>query len=171
MQRETHPKKPYLFYADMVFLLDNLMAIHYHNSMLSGIRIYTSDIVWRQILGDLGACVLDAPSVTDINFDELEISDILSPVELKSLLLNACDTSTTISKIFGKNVILPRVQANILDCLYKTGGMTIAQIKDALGYAPDASTHTVETAVYQLRRTYGREFIQNNNGVYSIGKL
>lgn len=155
----------------MVFLLDNLIAIHYHNNMLSGIRIYTSDIVWRQILVDLGACVLDAPSVLDINFDDLEISDVLSPVALKSLLLNASDNSAFISKIFGKNVMLPRVQANILSCLYKTGGLTISQLKDALGYAPDASTHAVETAIYQLRRTYGREFIQNNNGVYSIGKL
>ena len=136
------------------------MAIHYHNNMLSGIRIYTSDIVWRQILGDLGACVLDAPSVMDINFDDLEISDVLSPMALKSLLLNASDNSAFISKIFGKNVILPRVQANILSCLYKTGGLTISQLKDALGYAPDASTHAVETAIYQLRRIYGREFIQ-----------
>ncbi len=147
------------------------MAIHYHNNMLSGIRIYTSDIVWRQILGDLGVCVLDAPSVMDINFDDLEISDVLSPMELKFLLLNACDNSATISKIVGKNVVLPKLQGQILVCLYKTGGMTIAQLKDALGYAPDASTHAVETAIYQLRRTYGREFILNNNGVYSIGKL
>ena len=55
--------------------------------MLSGIRIYTSDIVWRQILGDLGACVLNAPTLTDINFDDLEISDILTPMELKTILV------------------------------------------------------------------------------------
>ena len=59
----------------------------------------------------------------------------------------------------------------ILVCLYKTGGMTALQLKDALGYAPNASTHAVDTAIYQLRRMYGREFIQNNNGVYCIGEL
>lgn len=155
----------------MVFLLDNLTSIIYHSVMLSGIRIYTSDIVWRQILGDLGACVLDAPSVTDINFDELEISDILSPVELKAVLVSAADNGVILSKIFGKRVVLPHVQGQILSYLYKSGGMTAAQLKDVLGYVPDASTHAVDTAIYQLRRTYGREFIQNNNGVYSIGKL
>lgn len=155
----------------MVFLLDNLLCIHYHYNMLSGIRIYTSDIVWRQILGDLGACVLNAPTVTDINFDDLEISDILTPMELKTILVNASDNSVILSQIFGKNVVLPHIQGQILACLYKTGGMTINQIKDALGYAPDASTHTVDTAIYQLRRIYGRDFIINNSGVYSIGKL
>lgn len=155
----------------MVFLLDNLTSMIYHNSMLSGIRIYTSDIVWRQILGDLGACVLDAPSVTDINIDDLEISEILSPLELKAVLVNASDNGIILSKIFGKHVVLPHVQGQILSYLYKSGGMTAMQLKDALGYAPDASTHAVDTAIYQLRRTYGREFIQNNNGVYSIGKL
>ena len=141
------------------------------HDMLSGIRIYTSDIVWRQILGDLGACILDVPSSTSINFDDLEISDVLSPLELKSILLDVSDNGAILAKIFGKNVVLPRVQAEILVCLYKTGGMTVAQLKNALGYAPDVSTHTVDTAIYQLRHTYGREFIQNNNGVYSIGKL
>ncbi len=155
----------------MVFLLDNFMSIRYDITMLSGIRIYTSDIVWRQILGDLGACVLDAPSVTDINFDDIKISDVLSPTELKSLLLGISDNSAVLTKIFGKSVVLPRIQAKILTCLYQTGGMTAMQLRSALGYAPDASTHTVDTAIYQLRRMYGREFIQNNNGVYSIGKL
>ena len=107
----------------------------------------------------------------DINFDDLEISDILTPMELKTILVNASDNSVILSQIFGKNVVLPHIQGQILACLYKTGGMTINQIKDALGYAPDASTHTVDTAIYQLRRTYGRDFIINNSGVYSIGKL
>lgn len=155
----------------MVFLLDKFIYIRYDIIMLSGIRIYTSDIIWRQILADLGACVLDSPSVTDINLDNIEISDALSVLELKSLLLDLSDNSTILTQIFGKNVVLPRIQAKILVCLYKTGGMTAVQLKDALGYASDASTHTVDTAIYQLRRIYGREFIQNNNGVYSLGKL
>ena len=49
--------------------------------------------------------------------------------------------------------------------------MTVDQLKCALGYSPDASTHTVDTAIYQLRRAYGRDFILNTDGVYSLGKL
>ncbi len=139
--------------------------------MLSGIRIYASDTVWRQILGDFGATVLDAPTATDINFDDFNVSETISPMKLKLLILNASDVSADLIKIFGKSVSLPRLQAQIVVWLNKTGGMTASELKNALGYAPDASTHTVDTAIYQLRRTYGREFIKNNNGVYSIGKL
>ena len=153
------------------FLLDNLSDIFYHIDMLSGIRIYASDTVWRQILGDFGATVLDAPTATDINFDDFNITDVISLMELKSLILNAADLSADLIKIFGKNVTLPQLQARIVVWLYKSGGMTALELKNALGYAPDASTHTVDTAIYQLRRMYGRDFIQNNNGVYSIGKL
>ena len=139
--------------------------------MLSGIRIYTSDSVWRQILGDLGATLLNAPSVTDINFDEIEITDTITPIELKSLLLKAADNTDIIKQVFGKNVQLPRLQAQIVACLYKSGGMGAHDLKQALGYAPDVSTHTVDTAIYQLRRIYGRDLIKNSNGVYNIGKL
>ena len=155
----------------VVFLLDNDTGFIYHINMLSGIRIYTSDIVWRQILGDLGATVLDTPSLMDINFDSVETSGVLNALELKALLLNAADNNDILSKIFGKHTLLPHLQTQILVCLYKTGGMTALQLKDALGYAPNASTHAVDTAIYQLRRMYGREFIQNNNGVYCIGEL
>ncbi len=139
--------------------------------MLSGIRIYTADSVWRQILGDLGATVLSAPSVADVNFDELGIAGALTPIELKSLILKASDNTHIIADVLGEKVVLPRLQSQIIACLYKSGGMTALDLKQALGYAPDVSTHTVDTAIYQLRRTYGHDLIQNNNGVYTIGKL
>ena len=139
--------------------------------MLTGIRIYTSDTIWRQILGDLGAIVLEAPNSMDIDFDSLEITAPIGPLELKSRLLTANDTGKTLRLIFGKDVSLPRLQAQILVVLRKTGGMTAGELKHALGYAPDVATHTIDNAIYQLRRTYGRGFILNTNGVYSIGKL
>ena len=74
-------------------------------------------------------------------------------------------------EIFGMSVSLPRIQAQIIVLLHKSGGMTGNELRDALGYAPDTTTHTVDTAIYQLRRTYGRGFIINTNGVYRIGKL
>ena len=139
--------------------------------MLKGVRIYTSDIVWRQILGDFGATVLDAPNATDINFDNLNVCTPLNSMELKSIILSANDDSVILQKIFGTDVLLPMLQTQIIVTLYKSGGMTGNELRRALGYAPDATTHAVDTAIYQLRRTYGRGIIVNTNGVYRIGKL
>lgn len=139
--------------------------------MLKGVRIYTSDIVWRQILGDFGATVLDAPNATDINFDNLNVCAPLNSMELKSIILSANDDSVILQKIFGTDVLLPMLQTQIIVTLYKSGGMTGNELRRALGYAPDATTHAVDTAIYQLRRTYGRGVIVNTNGVYRIGKL
>ena len=139
--------------------------------MLTGVRIYTSDKIWRQILTDLNATVLDAPNVIDIDFDEFRIKKTITPLELKSFILKAMDNSHIIASVFGKDMSLPQLQSQIIACLYKTGGMTVDQLKCALGYSPDASTHTVDTAIYQLRRAYGRDFILNTDGVYSLGKL
>ena len=139
--------------------------------MLSGVRIYASDTIWRQILTDFGATVLDAPNATDINFDNLHIDCPLSSLELKSVILDANDSASVSREIFGASVSLPRIQSQIIVLLHKSGGMTGNELRDALGYAPDTTTHTVDTAIYQLRRTYGRGFIINTNGVYRIGKL
>ena len=139
--------------------------------MLKGVRIYVSDTIWRQILTDFGATVLDAPNSTDINFDNLEIHGVLSPFELKSLILGANDEGRILRTVFGSDTALPRIQAQIVVALYKSGGMTGNELKTALGYAPNVTTHTIETAIYQLRRAFGRTFIQNTNGVYRLGKL
>lgn len=139
--------------------------------MLKGIRVYSADGVWREILRDLGATVLDAPTNTDINFDALSISMPVSPIELKSALINAADTSKVIIKVFGRNVRLSNLHTQIIVQLYKSGGMDTVQLKTALGYSADAATHTVDTAIYQLRKLYGHDFIVNENGIYRIGKL
>ncbi len=139
--------------------------------MLTGIRIYSADTVWRQILADFGATVLDAPNAAYINFDDLDVSSILAPLELKTIILNATDGAHILHQVFGGATHLPRIQSQIVVWLYKTGGMTGMELKNALGYAPDVTTHAVDTAIYQLRKTYGREFIKNTNGVYSLGKL
>ncbi len=139
--------------------------------MLNGIRLYSSDPVWRKILSDLNAEVLDRPPTVDLNFDTLDIITPISALELKAVILNAIDNADIISKVCGKNVTLSRMQAAIITFLYKSGGMSAADLKVALGYAPDATTHAVDTAIYQLRRQYGRDFIQNKNGVYKIGRI
>ena len=139
--------------------------------MLSGIRIYVSDHVWRQILADLGATVLDVPSSGDINFDDLNIPESIPALDLKSIILNARDNTDVLHKIFGEYVKLPYAQGKIVALLYRSDGMTIDQLKTALGYAPDVATHAIDTAIYQLRQKYGRDFIKNINGVYKLGEL
>lgn len=139
--------------------------------MLKGVCIYASDTLWRQILGDFQATVLDAPTASDINFDMLNVPPKISPIELKALILNAVDNSGIIKNIIGPDITLPRMQRRIIAMLYKTGGMNAAEIRGALGYSPNAATHTVDTAIYQLRRAFGHDFIINDNGVYRLGKL
>ena len=139
--------------------------------MLNGIRVYSADPFWRNILNDLGATVLDTPNTTDLNFDSLHIVMPVSPIQLKSALLDATDYSNVIRKIFGKNVHLSALHAQIIVMLYKSGGIDAGTLKSALGYSADATTHTVDTAIYQLRKMFGHEFIINENGVYRIGKL
>lgn len=122
-------------------------------------------------MSGLNATVLDAPSVTDLNFDELNVAQPISPLELKTIILSAMDSGRIISQIFPHPVKLSPLQTQILVLLFKTGGMPISDLKVALGYSPGITTHTVDTAIYQLRRTFGREIIKNDNGVYKIGKL
>ena len=139
--------------------------------MLTGVRIYSSDAIWRQILRELNAVVLDAPEQHNVNLDNISIHGPISALELKSLVIKATDGGDILQKIFGRDVCLSQIKSKILILLYKTGGMTGGELKQSLGYAPETSTHAVDTAIYQLRRTYGRGFIINTNGVYRIGKL
>lgn len=147
------------------------MQIVYHLYMFTGIQIFSSDPIWRQIFSDLNATVHENPSISVINFDDLSVPPSVGLLELKSLILDAADIGRVLYEIFGKNVSLPQIQSQLLVLLYKSGGMTANQLKHALGYAPEAATHTVDTAIYQLRKTYGHNFIRNTKGVYSIGEL
>lgn len=139
--------------------------------MLNGVRIFTKDKIWRQILADFGATVTDAPAVTDIDFDELAISDVITPLQLKSAILSATDNGHILSGIFGSHVSLPRLQSGIIVLLHKTGGMRYAELRSALGLMPNITSHAIDTAIYQLRQKFGREFILNTDGVYKLGKL
>lgn len=153
------------------FLLDNWCALGYCEYMLSGIRIFSEDKVWRRILSELNATVLDAPTVTDPDISDLDISGPINPMELKARILSAADNTCVLNQIFGKPTMLPYIQGKLVIALYKSGGMSSTDLKRALGYASDASTHTVDTAIYQLRRKFGRDFITINNGVYKLGRI
>lgn len=140
--------------------------------MLDGIRIYSSDEIWRQILSELGATVSAAPDKTYLDFDSLGITMPATPIMLKTVIQNAIDGNIQLlHDIFGRNIQLPYIQAQIVILLYKSGGMSANDLRNALGYSPNATTHAVDTAIYQLRKTFGRDFIINVNGVYKIGQL
>lgn len=139
--------------------------------MLTGIRIYSSDVVWRHILADLNAVVLDAPDTAEVNLDDISLDIPVSALDLKAVILSALDNTKILQDVFGKAVYLPQLQAQIIVWLYKTGGLSLEALKKVLGYMPNMTTHAVDTAIYQLRKNYGKDFIQNKNGVYIIGKL
>ncbi|MCQ2599690.1 MAG: DUF3124 domain-containing protein [Alphaproteobacteria bacterium] len=139
--------------------------------MFDGIRIFSSDVFWRQILVDLGAVVLDVPNTADVNMDVLDIPRPVDIMDLQIAVLNAMDRSKIIRKIFGRPVSLSPMQEQIIAILDKSGGVGANDLKVALGYSPDASTHAVDTAIYQLRHKYGRDFILQNDGIYTIGRI
>ncbi len=139
--------------------------------MFNGLRIYSGDSVWRQILTDLGADVLDAPRPSDINLDDIALDTPVTLLELKTAILAALDNSQIITELLGVGVMPPPLHQQIIVALHKSGGMSMSELKDALGYSPAAATHAVDTAIYQIRKNHGHEFILNEDGVYKIGHI
>ena len=145
--------------------------IRYCEIMLSNVKIYTSDLYWNRILTDLGAVVVDNPNIADVVFDDIDINTPISVVDLQKIIFDCMNNLDIIRDIFGVDVILPSLQHKIVVLLYKNPDITMNELKNALGLMPGVTTHAVETAVYQLRKKYGRDFIQNINGKYKIGQL
>lgn len=139
--------------------------------MLSGIRIFTSDECWRRIATDLNATVVMDAKVADVNLDTLQLQLPISPIDLKTAIIAASDGGTIIKQIFGKRIDLSPLQTQIVIKLYQSGGMTTEELKMSIGYAKNTTTHTVETAIYSLRKLFGRDFIINENGLFRIGGI
>lgn len=159
------------FLIAVFFLLDNRGRIIYPECMLNGLHIFSSDPIWRQILADLNADIVDNPKISDVDFDSLNLVLPINPVNLRVAIMDAMDNTNIINRVLGENVHLSRLPSQIITILYKTGGMSSTDLKIALGYAADTNTHTVDTAICALRKTYGRDFIQNDNGVYKLGRI
>ena len=139
--------------------------------MLKNIKIYTSDIYWNHILTGLGADVVDSPNIADVMFDDLQFDAPVYIGDLKNIILSSLDNFDIIKKIFGKNVVLSQLQRKIIVMLYKNPNVNMNDLKSLIGVSPNVTMHAVETAIYQLRKIYGRDFIVNNNGKYKIGKI
>lgn len=140
--------------------------------MLNGMRVYSSDSVWRQILNELGATVVDVPNVLDINIDKLKLNLPISPTVLKSKILFALDYQNELNTIFGKDIPnLSHLQRQIIVALYLSGGMSGEELRKVLGFAPGVTSHTCDTAISQLRKNIGHNFIINKDGKYLIGEF
>ena len=139
--------------------------------MLSGFKIFSSDPVWQQIVTEFGGMVTTDSVLCDVNLDTLNLKTPVSPSLLKSSIIAATDNTAIIDSVFGEHVSLSHIQSQIVTLLYKSGGMSADDLKVALGYAPDATTHSVETAIYELRKLYGRDFIKNTNGIFKLGRI
>lgn len=159
--------------------------------MLNGITFWTEDKIWRGILNDLGAEF--APrEIADFIVPNNMIK--LSVFELKSFILKSIDENENkiIAQIVGSHncAPLPRSgnniialtrdraqvcaptdsQKKIIIALHRAGaaGLSADELQKKLGYAPDAATNAINTAIYQLRKTFGKEFIKNENGKYKL---
>lgn len=139
--------------------------------MLDNIKIYTSDIYWKQILSDLGAVIVNSENLAEVVFDNIKIVKPISIPDLQNIILSKVDNSDIICHIFGDNVKLSNLQRKIIVLLYKNPNMNIHDLKNALGISSDMTTHAVETAIYQLRKIYGRDIIENTDGKYKIGRI
>ena len=139
--------------------------------MLSGIRVFSSDEYWRRIATDFNATVVTDAKIADVNLDSLGLQLPVSPIELKTAIIAASDGDAIIKQIFGKRVELSPLQTQIVIKLYQSGGMTTEELKMSIGYAKNATTHTVETAIYGLRKLFGHDFIINENGLFRIGRI
>ena len=139
--------------------------------MLSNINIYTSDKYWGSIFSDLGAVVVDSANLADVVFNDKNIKTPVSINDLANMILNQVNNSDIIHTIFGYDVHLSNLQRRIIVLLYKNPNISIQMLKQALGITPDIASHATETAIYQLRKKYGRSIIQNTNGKYKIGHL
>ena len=139
--------------------------------MLGNIKVYTSDKYWAHILTDLGVCIVDTPDVADVMFDDIKIQTPISVNDLQNIILSRFNNNDIIRDVFGQDIVLPELQRKIIVVLYKNPNVDIHKLKEMVGVSPDITTHSVENAIYQLRKTFGREFIFNDKGGYKIGHI
>ena len=99
------------------------------------------------------------------------IQNPISVDELQALILSQFNNNDIIRDIFGHDIVLPQLQRKIVVALYKQPNIQINELKKAVGLTPDITTHSVENAIYQLRKTFGHDFIINENGGYKIGRI
>lgn len=139
--------------------------------MAENIKVYATDEYWQHIFADLGVSVVDSPKTADVLFDDTNEALPISVTKLKAIIFNSVDNHDIICDIFGKYIVLPTLQHKVIVALYKNPNISINELKEIIGVLPNITTHTVENAIYQLRKTYGHDFILNVGGKYKIGRV
>ena len=104
-------------------------------------------------------------------FDDIDVAKPVSISRLKSIVFDSLDNRDIIKSVFGRYVVLPTLQHKIVILLYKNPDISINKLKELLGFLPNITTHTVENAIYQMRKNYGHDFIINAKGKYKIGHI
>ena len=109
--------------------------------------------------------------MADVVFDDINIDLPISVDDLQRVILDSLNNTDIITDIFGRYVVLPKLQHKIIIMLVKNPGITMPELKNLVGVLPGVTTHSVENAVYQLRKKYGHDFIINTDGKYTIGRV
>lgn len=139
--------------------------------MLGDMTFWTEDKVWRGILSDLGA-TFGGAETADLIFVPEKYSGKLSPSELKSRMTADIDESRAraVRAACGRDAAVSPAQAKIVALLHRAGGngMSVDALRAAHGYSSGTTTHALDTAVYNLRKTFGADFIRTENGKYFI---
>ena len=115
--------------------------------------------------------VVEDANLADVDMDSLDLHNPVTPLELKTAIISGLDDTRILASVFANPVSLSPIQRQIVVRLRKSGGMTADELKLALGYARDTTTHTVDTAIYGLRKLFGRDFIINEGGIFKIGGI
>ena len=144
--------------------------------MLNGTSFYTDDIVWAGILSDLGATAV-ARDVADIVFVAPPATP-LSALDLKSYILAEIDAErANATGGFASRRTRPHAptdsQKKIITLLTRAGtaGIDANDLAAAHGIAPDANSHAMDTMIYNIRKSFGADFIKTAGGRYYIGKV
>jgi hypothetical protein len=158
--------------------------------MLSRISFWTDDKIWCGILSDLGAVFVPRESADVVWVQRRPPTQELPPqqvagnsiplhkgagkftsTELKAEILRLRDLreSEILKKVCG-NTPLSGAQKKLVIALHTAGaaGATADELQQQLGYAHGAKTNAANTAIYQLRKIFGKEFIKNINEKYKL---
>jgi len=169
-----------------IFLLKINMILSKISQMLSEIKFWTDDEVWRGILTDLGAEYVSeniadvvvgvSPGVPAQSSDCVGWAEKpLTPMELKAQLIAAMDAREReiMRAVFGRDVALAPASRKMITILEHAGdaGVSADELRAAFGYSANANTHAVETAISALRREWGADFIVFENGKYKLRKV
>ena len=170
--RSTRNECPVNIRGSRQFYIEFFTDYLYDNAMLSGIAFWTDDNIWIGILTDLGGVYVDK-NIADLIFIPSKYPAKINPSVLKSRIMSDIDKSfldAALRVCRDKSSMLSRPQIKIIALLERSGlgGISGEDLRAAMGYSADAATHALDTAIYNIRKIMGSDFIKTNNGKYEL---